>query len=161
MSMQAIGGCGGVGASGGVSGANRPDPEQMRKHMEKMMEPVAEALGLSATDLRSALQQGQSLSEIADSKGVSRDDLLAAVKEGLQANRPQGAPELSATQLDNLAIRIADRSHSHDTRPNSPPEGESTTTSSTDAQMLLLQLLSKSDDSQDSMAASSGFNGLL
>jgi hypothetical protein len=160
MNTQAIGGCGGLGTSGGVSDVNRPDPTATKERMTKAMQPAAELLGMSNDDLKAALEQGQSLSDIATAKGVSRDDLLAVIKAGLKNNAPEGAPELSETQLDNLASRIADRSHTGGRRPSGPPEG-STTTSSTDVQMLLLQLLSKSDESQDSAAAQSGFSGLL
>jgi hypothetical protein len=158
MNVQGIGGT--QGPCGG-RGVERPDPTAMKERMAKAMQPAAELLGISTDDLKAALEQGESLSDIAASKGVSRDDLLAAIKEGLKSNAPEGAPALSETQLDNLANRIADRSHTAGARPSGPPEAASTGTSSTDSQMLLLQLLSSSDESQDSTDATRSFNGLL
>jgi hypothetical protein len=61
-----------------ASATNRPD----------RMANVEKALNMSASDLRSALQSGSSLSDIATKQGVSRDDLLTAIKTDLQ-NRPQ------------------------------------------------------------------------
>jgi hypothetical protein len=101
--------------------------------MEKRMQPTADLLGLSTSDLKSKLDSGSTLSEIADAQGVSQDDLLKSIKEGLQAGKPEGAPELSETQLTEMASNIAagkgpsGRGHHH----GPPPVKEAASTSDT------------------------------
>ena len=54
-------------------------------------------------------------------KGVSRDDLLSALKEGIAAAKPEGAPELSVEQIDEMAEAIA--SGNPPPRPDGPQSG--------------------------------------
>jgi hypothetical protein len=55
------------------------------------MANVAKLLNMSSDDLRSALKNGSSLSDIAAKQGVSRDDLLKTIQSDLK-NRPQRGP---------------------------------------------------------------------
>lgn len=99
-----------ITATGGASAAAqvRTDrPRGPRPDDTKMLTPVAEKLGMSVSDLKSAMQSGTTLDSIAGSKGVSKADLLGAIKDGLAAGKPADAPELSTTQLDQLAESIA------------------------------------------------------
>lgn len=94
----------------GVGGAEafRPmGPPPKRPDMEKAMAPTADLLGLSTTDLKAQLESGKTLNEIAETQGVSQKDLLKSITEGLQAGKPEGAPELSEAQMTEMAEAIA------------------------------------------------------
>ena len=69
------------------------------------MDAAAKALGMSASDLSSSLQSGQSLASIAKSKGVSQDDLVKAMAAALQGTDSG----LSADQATQLATQMATR----------------------------------------------------
>jgi hypothetical protein len=73
------------------------------------MQTLATDLGVSADDLTTARQSGQSLSDFATSKGISQDTLLAAVKDSIQTNSPAGAPALSSDQLTAMASDMVGR----------------------------------------------------
>jgi hypothetical protein len=70
-----------------------------------VMNGAAKALGMSSSDLISALQNGQSLSSIASSKGVSQDKLVAAMATSIQ----QANPGVSADQATKVATAMATR----------------------------------------------------
>lgn len=113
----------GASATSGARG-NRPqgpDPQTM-------MQPVADLLGVSTTDLKSSLDSGQTLDQLAAAKGVSHDDLIAAIKAGLQDSTPQGVGSTTAASgttatfdLDALAEDIA--SGVRPQGPQGPPPG--------------------------------------
>jgi hypothetical protein len=67
---------------------------------------VAQALGMSSSDVESARRQGQSLSDLTQAKGVSQDALLGAIQQGLQ----KADPNLSADRAQQIASRIASHS---------------------------------------------------
>jgi uncharacterized protein YidB (DUF937 family) len=77
--------------------------QHVRKHPG--MDAAASLLGMSASDLRTALRGGQSLSSIASSKGVSQDQLVAAMSTAIQ----QANPGMSADRATNVATAIATR----------------------------------------------------
>ena len=70
-----------------------------------VMNGAAKALGMSSSDLISALQNGQSLSSIASSKGLSQDKLVAAMATSIQ----QANPGVSADQATKVATAMATR----------------------------------------------------
>jgi len=70
-----------------------------------VMNGAAKALGMSSSDLISALQSGQSLSSIASSKGLSQDKLVAAMATSIQ----QANPGVSADQATKVATAMATR----------------------------------------------------
>jgi hypothetical protein len=76
----------------------------MRAHFQKILQPVADKLGMSADDLSAALKGGKSLAEIAQSKGISRDDLVATVADAITKNRPPGSAQGDATQMANRMV---------------------------------------------------------
>lgn len=96
-----------AGAATSAAQIRTDRPRGPRPDDTKILTPVAEKLGMSVSDLKSAMQSGTTLDSIAGSKGVSHADLLAAIKDGLAAGKPSDAPELSTTQLDQLAETIA------------------------------------------------------
>jgi hypothetical protein len=70
--------------------------------MKDAMGAVAKKLGMSADDMRTALQGGESLTQLASSKGVSTDDLKNTIQSSLKADLPNA----SSTQLQNLTNRM-------------------------------------------------------
>jgi hypothetical protein len=128
----------------GVSSTASLDPTQQTQRKDPFGD-VASALGMSTSDLRSALKSGESMSDLATSKGVSRDDLLTAIKKDL----PQGAQgtdgsgaAASSTDADALAAKIADtkglpqgghHGHGHHHRVSGAATAGSTATTATTA----------------------------
>lgn len=84
-----------------------------RAHMQKILQPVADKLGVSMTDLQDALRSGKSLADIAQSKGISRDDLVKVVSDAIQQTRPAGAPQLDVTELANRMVDHVRGHHGH------------------------------------------------
>jgi hypothetical protein len=70
------------------------------------MSSMATLLGLSSTQVTSALQSGTSLSTLASQQGVSSSSLLSTVESDLKANAPQGAPAVSGSQLAQIATDV-------------------------------------------------------
>ncbi len=77
--------------------------QQTRSH--PAMDAAAKSLGMSTSDLRSAMQSGQSLASIASSKGISEGTLTAAMATAIQ----QAHPEVSADQAANVATAMVTR----------------------------------------------------
>jgi uncharacterized protein YidB (DUF937 family) len=67
------------------------------------MDAAATTLGMSASDLRTALQSGQTLAQIASAQGVSQNDLVTAISNALQ----QADSNLSSDQATQLATTLA------------------------------------------------------
>ena len=93
---------GAVGLSAIGSAQQRPHPA---------MDAAAKLLGMSASDLRSAMQSGQSLATIASSKGISQDALTSAMASAIE----EANPTISADQATKVATSIATRT---------PPAGD-------------------------------------
>ena len=74
------------------------------QHTPPAMAGTAQLLGMSADDLRSAQRSGTTLADLAAEKGVSEDDLVNTVAADMKADNPEGAPELSETQLTTRRI---------------------------------------------------------
>jgi uncharacterized protein YidB (DUF937 family) len=69
------------------------------------MDGAAKALGMDSSDLRTALQGGQSLSSIAQSKGMTIDTVISAMAASIQ----QANPGVSADQATKVATAMATR----------------------------------------------------
>jgi hypothetical protein len=100
-----ISGIGGV-VPPAVQGVDGSSPGE---RMRSVFDAVAQKLGMSTDDLRTAMSSGESLADVAQSKGVSADDLEATIKSALQSS---GAPG-SDSQLTDIASRIANRKGGH------------------------------------------------
>jgi hypothetical protein len=90
-------------------------------------EGIAELLGLSSEELRSAMQDGQSLAEVAESAGVSLDaltaEVLANVRESLDEAVARGG--LSQERADEIYERFESSiddylNHTFEGRPQAP-----------------------------------------
>ncbi|HEX7492541.1 MAG TPA: hypothetical protein VF337_12645 [Candidatus Limnocylindrales bacterium] len=77
-----------------------------------VMDSAAKALGMSSSDLKTAMQGGQSLEAIAKSKGISLDTVIAAMSASIQ----KANPSVSADQATKIATAMATRT---------PPAGAS------------------------------------
>ena len=91
-----------IDGSNGASGTTGTDQSQYMDAMKDAMGAVAKKLGMSADDMRTALQGGESLTQLASSKGVSTDDLKNTIQSSLKADLPNA----SSTQLQNLTNRM-------------------------------------------------------
>lgn len=78
-------------------------PQSWRTHSHPAMDAAATTLGMSASDLRTALQSGQTLAQIASAQGVSQNDLVTAISNALQ----QADSNLSSDQATQLATTLA------------------------------------------------------
>jgi hypothetical protein len=99
-----------------VTGTERRQPPK-----PPSMDNTADLLGLSASEIQEAQKQGKTLADLAKEKGVSTDDLTAAVTKDLQADKPEGAPELSVDQLNQMATDIVNGKGPHGHGHHGPP----------------------------------------
>lgn len=67
------------------------------------LDAAAQLLDMTPADVRSALQGGQSLSDLAKSRGISQDDLVKAMATAIE----QADPGIGADRAMQLATRIA------------------------------------------------------
>jgi lambda repressor-like predicted transcriptional regulator len=93
----------------GAVGLSAIGSQQQRPH--PAMDAAAKLLGMSASDLRSAMQSGQSLASIASSKGISQDALTSAMATAIE----EANPTITADQATKVATSIATRT---------PPAGD-------------------------------------
>lgn len=78
---------------------------QSQHHRHPGMEAAAKLLGMSESDLRTAMRGGQSLSQIASSKGISQDQLVSTIATAIQ----QANPSISADRAQMVATEMASR----------------------------------------------------
>jgi hypothetical protein len=91
-------------------------------HEPPPMSNTAELLGMSTDELREAQRSGTTLNDLATQHGVSSDDLIKSITADLKANKPEGAPELSDSQLADMASNIA--AGKRPQGPQGPPPGD-------------------------------------
>jgi|GEM_PF-1542952 lambda repressor-like predicted transcriptional regulator len=94
--------------SAAISAVSLTSHQSGPKRSSPAMSGAATALGMSSSDLLTALRGGQSLSAVASSKGVSQDTLIAAMTASIQ----QANPSISADQATKVATAIATRTPS-------------------------------------------------
>jgi uncharacterized protein YidB (DUF937 family) len=90
-------------SSVGSTAAMRPAGAPHGGH-EKTLKAVAEKLGMSTGDLRSALKSGSTMADLAKSAGVSQDNLVKTIASTLPTTGPDGAavdPTAMATNIAN------------------------------------------------------------
>jgi hypothetical protein len=71
------------------------------------MSGVSKLLGMSPAELSEQLRSGKTMSALASEKGVSDAELVKTIETELTANKPEGAPAPSASQLTQFATSIA------------------------------------------------------
>jgi hypothetical protein len=100
-----VGSISSITSAASASLIQRPDRDAQRT---KVLKAVADKLGMSVDDLRSALDKGASLNQIATTKGVSHEDLISTITSSISGSTAAGAaPLLDDTRLEQLAERIA------------------------------------------------------
>ncbi|MET0728944.1 MAG: hypothetical protein ABWZ76_11675 [Acidimicrobiales bacterium] len=85
------------------SSTDRPGAGRLFQHRGERLAVVAEALGLSEEDLRSALEEGSSIAQVAEAQGVDVQTVIdALVEQGLErlAELEESLPE-RVTELVN------------------------------------------------------------
>ena len=97
---------GGVASTWATSAAQSTNP--MSTARNNVMTAVAKSLGITATQLQTKLQSGESLSQVASAAGVSSDQLNATITSALQqSNLPAG------TDIAAIATRMANHVGGH------------------------------------------------
>jgi hypothetical protein len=123
----------GINGGPAISGQNNADSWKQR--MDAALGRVAGLFNENVDQLESDLKTGNtSLTALAQSKGVSQDNLISAIKSGLQQASANGGPQMSDSQLTNIANNIANRTHGahghhHGHHHKADNDGDSTQTS--------------------------------
>lgn len=117
----------------------RPHDDERKQRMDKAMSGVADLLGMSVDDIRTAQKNGTTLADLAKQKGVSEDDLESTLAKGLKENAPTDAP--SDIDFTQMASDIANGKRpqgagGHHGHGHKPPESDGTN-SATALQSLL------------------------
>ncbi len=87
------------------------------------LDAMAEAIGIDAEDLRTALQDGQTPAEVAEANGVSRADLVDAVVAEITSHIEQGVEDGHLTQ-EQADERLAEvEAHAEAIVDGERPEG--------------------------------------
>ncbi len=109
--------------------------------MQQVLTSAASEFGMSTSDLATALQAGQSLSDIAQQKGVSQSDLLATVTQALNTASANGAtlPGDTSTTAQQIVYHKGLGGHHH--RHHHSQGSESSTSSTANAADNMLQSL--------------------
>ncbi len=105
-----------------ISAAGLSPIQSQHQRSHPAMDAAAKLLGMSSSDLRSAMQSGQSLAAIASSKGITQDQLTAAMAAAIQ----QANPNISADQATKVATAIATRTPPAGGPPQSAGQGTDT-----------------------------------
>jgi hypothetical protein len=107
MSIQSIGATG-VSPLYGTTPTSQTSPPPAPQ-LNGTLDGIAQSLSLSPDALRSALSQGQSITDLAQQQGVSRDSLVQSVESQIQQQRQaNGQDPLDQTTLDRMVNRAFD-----------------------------------------------------
>jgi hypothetical protein len=130
-------------------GVARPSPAQMKT----ILDTAAKTLGMSTTDLRSALGQGQTLAGLATSKGVSNDSLTRAMASAVndQSGSASGGGNSSSSQAVPAMVQsvINHRGGQHHHAGGGMQAPDSTNSSSSTPATLLASVLNPDDPTVD------------
>jgi len=148
-----------IDGSSGATGTGSASQSQYAQAMKDAMTAVEQKLGMSSSALQTALQGGQTLSQIATSKGVSASDLQSTIQTALKADLPNA----SASQLAKMTSRIeGGHSHHHHGSSSSASSSSSSDASSSastsetslDASLVSLEAPSSATTGSSSSATS-------
>lgn len=79
-------------------------------YLQGTLDGVANVLGMPTNDVRSALKQGSSISDLASAQGVSRSTVVDTIEQQVQKLRAaKGADPIDASTLDRVVNRAIDR----------------------------------------------------
>ncbi|WP_250009863.1 hypothetical protein [Actinoplanes sp. M2I2] len=113
------------------------------------MAKVADALGLSSDDLKTALKSGKSLNDVAEEQGVSHDDLITAIKQG----GSDAATEITDEMAEEIASTVGKPTPPPGAAPGGP-KGENSCLRDSSKLSRLSELLNMDSSSVTSQATS-------
>ena len=87
------------------------------------MQAVEDLLGMSRTDIRSALDSGKSLADMAATKGVSKDDLVNAIATAIKSDRPGMTDDRAKAMATRIATQVPGTGGAGGTSAASGPAG--------------------------------------
>ena len=92
-------------------------------YLQGTLDGVANMLGLSTDNLRSALKQGSSISDVAAQKGVSTSSIVSYIEQQVQQQRAaKGLAPVNQQALDQVVSRAITRHrHGHHHAPATDP----------------------------------------
>ncbi len=127
--------------NGGQSSASPAAGQGPGAVWQQVLQSAGSVLGMSASDLATALKSGQSLSEIAQQKGVSQSDLTGAVTQALNTASQNGAQvpadaSSMAQQIVNQKGGPSGHHHHHRHHGGSSTDGSSSGTDTSADSML-------------------------
>ena len=107
---------------------------------QQVMQSAGSVLGMSTSDLATALRSGQSLAQIAQQKGVSQSDLTTAVTQALNTAGQNGATlptdaSTMAQQIINHTGGPSGRHHHHHHHGGGSTDGSSSGSDSADSML--------------------------
>jgi uncharacterized protein YidB (DUF937 family) len=117
---------------------------------EKTMKAVAEKLGMSTDDLKSALKSGSTMADLAKTAGVSQDDLVKTIASTLPTTGPDGASIDTTTMATNIANGV---------RPERPEKPQADLNQGLDSLSGALGI--SSSDLLDRLTSGTGISDLL
>ena len=101
------------GAIQGASGTTATHGHHHHHHGGGAMGAAAQLLGMSTSDLGSALRSGQSLASIASSQGVNQNALVSALAAAVKGSNSS----LTADQATQIATQMATRTQGTQSQP--------------------------------------------
>ena len=104
-----------AGAAQGTTGTTATHGHHHHHHGGGAMSAAGQLLGMSTSELGSALQSGQSLASIASSQGVSQNALVSALAAAIKGSNS----DLTADQATQIATQMANRTSAAQTQPGS------------------------------------------
>jgi transposase-like protein len=105
---------------------------------QQVLQSAGSVLGMSTSDLATALKSGQSLSEIAQQKGVSQSDLTGAVTQALNTAAQNGAtlPTDASSMAQQIVNQKGGPSGHHHHHGGGATDGSSSSSDSSADSML-------------------------
>lgn len=100
-------------AAQGATGTTASHGHHHHRHGGGAMSAASQLLGMSTSDLGSALQSGQSLASIASSQGVSQNALVSALADAIKGSNSN----LTSDQASQIATQMANRTSASQTQP--------------------------------------------
>ncbi len=98
-------------------------------YLQGTLDGVANMLGLSTDNLRGALKQGSSISDIAARKGVSANSIVSYIEQQVQQQRAsKGLAPVNQQSLDQVVSRAVNRhrnGHHHHAQASTTPAASS------------------------------------
>ena len=98
-------------------------------YLQGTLDGVANMLGMSTDNLRSALKQGSSISDVAAQKGVSTSSIVSYIEQQVQQQRAsKGLAPVNQQALDQVVSRAVTRHrHGHHQHANPSTDPASST----------------------------------